>query len=1229
MLPPTYTVSKIDSQMRLKRAPIRNLTLLLSYGERRGADLLARADDGPSRGFPRLTQQEKQPSMRPPRTEVIMIDDFKFDRPRRQNLPPSFGQLRVQTGWRSSWTHIVGGNFSGAHDDCLLFYEGSTGFAEIYQTDGHGNISLLRQHPDLGRIGSRSHRWTHVVAGRFSNSPNNSLLLADRNAGFAAIFNPDASGNLIKLREYPNWGAWTHVTIVRVVNSPYSAVLRYDRATGTGDILECDGHGQLTLRQRGEGWRTTWSHVVGGFATGNSVLFYEETTGHCEFYQLTYNPKDESSDVTSLGNIASIELPPRASIVVGGSFGLDAGYALYFPESGLLQFLFAIDFANNSIITDERYDGLGDQWDLIVPGGFWTPDEEDYHFRDGRFSSLLFYDREAGLGEFFLHAPFGAYVHAPLEGYTSRGSVRPGEPIQFFVSSSVGPFAMGIYRLAAEREFMTDLLTLSSGAHPLPIRTRDYRDGPSWEPAATLRVPDDWPSGLYVAHVSAGLDQLGGAGSAGATARLSGPVSGQYGLDIPFVVRAREPGSQSRILVFVNDTTYDAYNFWGRSLYGFRCFGSSIYTSPGAGGGLMPWAFRVSFRRPFIGEPPFIGTKWTYWEEPLAKWLSRLEIDVEWATLVDLHNDPALLDRYSMVVSTGHSEYFSNEMYSRLLVFIARGGNAAFFSGNNCWWRIRIEDGGATMVCYKERTFDPVAAPIPFGRTEQTINWTEHESGALVGTTLGSVLAPAPTAPDGSHLRDDINGETAHFVVCAPEHWVFAGTDLQEGDSFGTFGDGGTVVGYETDIATGERDHSWTTLADVRFASEAKQASDPPEIATMMISEKAGAVFTASTVDWTRGLSQNADSWSAVDQITLNIFVRFAGLGPACDIVGFDSNGAVQVDRTNLGWRSSWKKMIAGAFTRTDRDQIVLYDPAGGALAIVGFDGTGRANLDRTDDTVGSNWTTVIAGNFIGNGRKQVLLYDKSSGDTLLVGFDGAGAINLRRALSGWRTSWDLIVVGNFIGNGRDQVLLYDRADGVADIVGFDGHGAVNLDTSNTGWRPSWDWMVPGRFFGNKTSEVWLCDRGGHVAEIVAFDAGGHFHTLQTLEPFGTNDGGAIAGDFLGLNRQQLMRYYDQSGGSGDVIGFADSLLDVVAGDWEQRPWDLLAAGRFKGTSRTEFLLYTASQGSAAMYGLDPNGNISRIQDFNGWRGSWVMAVSGRFLGNGRDQLALYDRGRF
>src|SRR5205814_838993 len=102
------------------------------------------------------------------------------------------------------------------------------------------------------------------------------------------------------------------------------------------------------------GWRTTWSHVVGGFASGTSVLFYEETTGHCEIYQLTYNPEDSGTDVNSLGSVASVELP-GASIIVGGSFGLDPGYALYFPESGLLQFLFVVDFSQNSINTDDKY----------------------------------------------------------------------------------------------------------------------------------------------------------------------------------------------------------------------------------------------------------------------------------------------------------------------------------------------------------------------------------------------------------------------------------------------------------------------------------------------------------------------------------------------------------------------------------------------------------------------------------------------------------------------------------------------------------------------------------------------------------------------------------------------------------------------------------------------------------------------------------------------------------
>lgn len=1120
--------------------------------------------------------------------------------PSTGRLPPNFQKLRVHTDWRNTWTHIVAGNFSNSHYDCILFYEGKSGFAQIYETDGTGNISILRQHSDFGRIDGRSHRWTHVVAGRFSDSPRSSLLLADQTQGFAAIFNVDSTGNLIKLREFADWGKnWSHVTTVRVRNlgsrkgkySEFSAVLRYGQAEGIGEILECDRAGKLTLRQRSYGWRRSWSHVVGGFASGDSVLFYEASTGDCEIYRLTYGALDqdvaENQDVNELGTVASTKLPPGADSVVAGSFGWDASYALYFRASGRLQFVHRV---YDAVDVKEQYEGLGNNWDIIAAGGFWNADEEDYKFGDGRFSSLVFYDRNAGRGEFYLHEPAGAVEHAPLAGYASAGSVRPGEAIKFFVSSNVGPYTIKIYRLGAQREYLTEILNLPLAESPLSIPRLSYRLGPRWGEAGSLQIPADWISGLYVASVDAGLTE--------------------DNIEIPFVVRAPQDGLQSAILIFVNDTTYEAYNFWGgRSLYGFLALKQAQWPAPDSGDELLPRGLRVSFRRPWDRDRLFIKSrKWTYWEEPLARWLARQGIAVEWATLVDLHKNPDLLNAYTLVVSTGHAEYFSNEMYQGLQNFISRGGNAAFFSGNNCYWRVRFEDNGDTMVCYKNADYDP--------RPEKTIKWTPRESGALLGTKLGGVISDKPEA------RLDVHCKLAQFVVSKADHWVFYNTGLQDSHSFGAYRSNGvdrTVVGYETDEETEERGPQWKTLASVTYLLQGQS----PVNATMAISEGKGTTFTASTVDWTLGLSAEGPP-NAIDIITLNIFRRLGGLGAVCDLVGFDAEGDVELDQTNVGWRSSWDELLPGAFVRSDRDQILLYDRNGGALGLVAFNGSGRVNLNRTDASIGDNWTTIVVGSFIGNARRQALLYDKAAGEVLLVGFDGSGAINLRQPDSGWRQSWDLIVAGQFIGNGRDQVLLYDRAAGTADIVGFDNAGAVNLDTSNTGWRASWDLVVSGRFHGGATSEVWLGDRSGNFGEVVAFDQQGRFRSAGSL---GGSAEAAAAGDFLGLGQQQLLRY---GTGDGDIVGFwpdRDETLGVVAGEWP-RNWDLVAIGRFKGTIRSQFLVHTNSTGTAGMYGHEEGGIVLRRKEYAGWRTTWAKAVAGRFLGNGREQLALYDRGR-
>ena len=676
-----------------------------------------------------------------------MIDDSRvndggvFERPPRPNLPPTFQQLRVHTDWRTSWTHIVGGKFSAAHDDGVLFYEGSTGFAEIYETDGHGNISLLRQHADLGRSLFRSHRWTQIVVGRFSNSANSSLLLVDANERFAAtsMSTPPATWSGCANFRIGERGR-TSPSVRLTGRSPtYSAVLRYDQSTGRGEILTCDG--------------------TGGFAPppgerrlappGPTSSAGSRVERRCFSMRL---PRVIARSTTSNTTPRTRHRRQfaRQSRFGGAPAGcvhrrrrqLRARFRLLPLLSGLGPPAVRLGTTHQQRLQDqEQYAGLGSDWDLIAAAGFWTPDDEDYKFREGRFSSLLFYDRDAGRGEFFLHSPLAAYEHAPLAGYTSRGSVKPGESIEFFVSSAVGPYSMRIYRLGRKRELVAEVLNHSSGAHPLAIPILGYKCGPGWAPAATVRIPDHWPSGLYVAHVTAGgiVDRRRHRGERHRASRAASR----------WAASARHPvrRARARAWVAVRTSSYSSTTPPTRRTTSgaavSTAFGVSVRPStprPAPAAEVMPRGFRVSFRRPFIGETPFVGKKWIYWEEPLAQWLDRLEIGVEWATLVDLHEDPTLLDAYDMVVSTGHAEYFSQEMYDRLQAFIARGGNAAFFSGNNCWWRIRIEDGGDTMVCYKKEAFDPASV--------KTINWTEQESGALVGTTLGvTVLSPGrPTA---------------------------------------------------------------------------------------------------------------------------------------------------------------------------------------------------------------------------------------------------------------------------------------------------------------------------------------------------------------------------------------------------------------------------------------------------------------------------------------------------
>ena len=92
---------------------------------------------------------------------------------------------------------------------------------------------------------------------------------------------------------------------------------------------------------------------------------------------------------------------------------------------------------------------------------------------------------------------------------------------------------------------------------------------------------------------------------------------------------------------------------------------------------------------------------------------------LDFAVNSDLEFHPEVLDGHRLMLSVGHDEYWSWGMRDRADAFVEAGGSWAIFSGNTCFWQVRYEDDGRTMVCYKGqydariRSLGTDDAPLP------------------------------------------------------------------------------------------------------------------------------------------------------------------------------------------------------------------------------------------------------------------------------------------------------------------------------------------------------------------------------------------------------------------------------------------------------------------------------------------------------------------------------------
>ena len=453
-----------------------------------------------------------------------------------------------------------------------------------------------------------------------------------------------------------------------------------------------------------------------------------------------------------------------------------------------------------------------------------------------------------------------------IRAYPEHPSVASGDDLVLRVSTTAGRFRVDFYRFGAE----TVLVSRSrweAGCHvPDHLPYQDWgREGvgldgerlPPW-PEYRFRVEGDWPPGVYIAVL---LEDGGPDHPAAIDARQARAL---------FVVGNDAARRRARILYKLPLLTYHAYNCVSTARGAW-----SLYTVPAARDLPVPVPPCVSTRRPGGGTggtpsdianfDPFDPTPrqtFAHWDARFIAWLERHGYAVDVCTDLDVHGDGGLdlLSRYPLLISAGHDEYWTDAMRAHVAAAVTRGHNVAFFGGNTCWWRVTFDD---------ECSFRRVA------------EWSDPAAGYEPENSLTGVSF----RNGGERDRDDHPVPVGYRVQHA-DHWVFDGTEVEDGT---TFGDGPDeyLVGYECDGASFDRrvlerggtvsptgddgtPDSFLILGVGDVAASGWGLGN--RAATMGLYTGNGTVFTGATTDWPRLLGTNP----VVDRVTHNVVERLS-----------------------------------------------------------------------------------------------------------------------------------------------------------------------------------------------------------------------------------------------------------------------------------------------------------------------------------------------------------------
>jgi N,N-dimethylformamidase beta subunit-like protein len=413
-----------------------------------------------------------------------------------------------------------------------------------------------------------------------------------------------------------------------------------------------------------------------------------------------------------------------------------------------------------------------------------------------------------------------------IEGFVTPASVNSGNTIRLFVTTTASTYTFKIFRLGWYSGFGGRLMYASPVeqgiAQPAPTidpQTRTVRCD-TWKGGPTVAIPGSWVSGMYLIKFY----------SSDGHSRYTSLV-------------VRDDASQAPIGFQASLLTYQAYNLWG---------GYSLYFGINPATHIVDSAHRayiVSFDRPYdshegLGDFPRS-------EFNLVRWLERESYNVTYFSDMDVHASVNPLQGRRLLIVGGHDEYWSTAMREHVTLARDAGTSLAFFSANNVYWHVRIQDSplGANreVICYKNAQLDPVYRTQPL---ETSTRWRDPPLNNPENGLLGEMYRGSAES-----------GTIASLVIGPGARPFLAGTGLAIGSSIPG------VVGGEYDnindnmSETDLNAYSLTVLSASPLRCERGTSSCPIDgsgsnisNATIYRMTNGAKVFDAGTFYWSWGL---------------------------------------------------------------------------------------------------------------------------------------------------------------------------------------------------------------------------------------------------------------------------------------------------------------------------------------------------------------------------------------